>query len=418
MHKRIVFHIDVNSAFLSWSAAHHLLMGGTEDYRQMDAVVAKDGGEGRGIILAKSESVKKMGVKTGEAIWIARQKCPTMKLIPPDYDLYLRSSTAMQQILSEYSSAVEPFSIDECFLDYTGQEKFFGAPNRAAFAIKERIKKELGFTVNIGIGSTKALAKMASEFEKPDRVHTLWRREIPEKLWPLPVEELFMAGRKTVVKLKKIGLLTIGDVAQADLELITHLLGKHGETLWTYSNGLDDEPVREGEPPPPKSISKSITLPRAFTRIEEAEKVLLYIADALSHKLYQKGMEGLILSVAVKDRERHYHSNQKRPGFALSHGDGIYKEALPLLHAIWPGEEGVRYIALAIGALRTKVPIEKNLFDENEAKSERLDAALYALRSRYGRDIVVPAALINSGVDTLFRSMDEDDQETLPPRFF
>lgn len=418
MVERVIFHIDVNSAFLAWSAVHHLRMGGQEDYRTMMAAVAKDGGgEGRGIILAKSEAAKKMGVKTGEAIWLARQKCPSLRLVSPDYHLYLQASENMKKLLQSYSPAIEPFSIDECFLDYTGQEKFFGAPVTAAQTIRRRIRQELGFTVNIGVGHTKALAKMASSFEKPDRVHTLWRKEIDAKLWPLPIDDLFMVGRHTSAKIKRIGLLTIGDLAQTDPALLKNLLGKQGETLWLYANGLDDEPVREGPPPLPKSMSKSITLPHVLADRTDGEKILLYIAGALGHKLRQKALVGQVVTVAVKDGKRCCQVVQRRLAKATCYINTVYREAVPLLAEVWP-VGGIRFLSLTVADLRTGEDNESDLFTVDPLKQERLEAALYNLRCRYGRDIVQPATLLNSGVQQLFRPRDENDGTDLPPRFF
>ena len=417
MAARIVLHIDVNSAFLSWSAAQHLREGGSEDYRDFPSAVAPDSGDGRGIILAKSMPAKKFGVQTGEAIWIAKQKCPGLVLVQPDYDLYLRSSRAMKALLFDYSPAVEPFSIDECFLDYTGQERFFGPPCVAAHTIKERIKNELGFTVNVGVGESKALAKMASEFEKPDRVHTLLRAELAEKLWPREIEFLFMAGRKSVQKLRRVGILTVGDVVRSGPVLMRELLGKSGELLYQYATGTDAEPVREGELPPPKSLSKSITLGRPLPAVAEGERILLYIAYALNHKLRQRNMEARVVGVAVKDADRHCTGQQQRAAQPLCHSGQIYAQALPLLHALWP-PEGARYICLSLGELRPRTAIDDEFFGRDRQKDERLDEAVYALKCRFGRNAVQPAALLNSGVDKLFRQIDEDLNVEPAPRFY
>jgi DNA polymerase-4 len=209
---RKIFHIDANSAYLSWSAAAMLEQGYPMDIREIPAAIAGNPLNRHGIILARSIPAKKYGITTGQSLFEARQKCPELAMYPPDYDLYMLCSNAMYDILLEYSPLVERYSIDECFLDYTSSESKFGDPLEVAYEIKERIKAELGFTVNMGISSNKLLAKMGSELKKPDQIHTLWLEEIEKKMWPLPVRELFMVGRATSQKLQKININTIGEL--------------------------------------------------------------------------------------------------------------------------------------------------------------------------------------------------------------
>lgn len=227
--RRVVFHVDVNSAFLSWEAVYRLThLGGTLDLRTIPSAVGGDMAKRRGIILAKSLPAKKYGVRTGETIGEAKKKCPDLMLVSPHYGLYERASGALMEMLREYSPQVEQFSIDEAFLDMTGMERLFGEPVEAAEALRARIRNELGFTVNIGVSSNKLLAKMASDFEKPDKVHTLFPEEIAEKMWPLPVRELFLVGQATEKKLKQLGIDTIGDLACMDVKTLRAYLKKHG----------------------------------------------------------------------------------------------------------------------------------------------------------------------------------------------
>lgn len=417
MKDRVIFHIDVNSAFLSWSAADHLFRGGKTDYRRLNAVIAKEG-MGKSIVLAKSESAKKLGVKTGEPIWQAQEKCPDLMVIEPDYSLYLRASDAMRGLFFDYTPLVEPFSIDECFLDMTGQEKFFGEAETAAHNMKERIKKELGFTVNVGIGDNKPLAKMASEFKKPDLVHTLWLDDIKEKLWPRPIDFLFMAGKKSVVKLRKIGIDTIGKLANIDRDFINQYMGKQGDMLYRYANGIDNEPVLPGELPPPKSVSQSITLPLILTDIAEAETIFVYITENLCAKLRQKNMTAGVVHVGVKNRERLYFGKQRRSQYPLSHRRIILAEALALLGELWPAD-GVRYVGLSLGDLRCDRVVEADLFGNDLQKEERLDAALYSIKKRYGDDAIYSGRLLNSKVKSYFRDIGSDREEDGDlPRFF
>ena len=415
---RVIFHVDVNSAFLSWSAAEHLLNGGTLDYRTVPSAVAKQGENGGGIVLAKSIDAKKYGISTGEVVWSARQKCPDLLLVPPDYPCYLRASHAMKEILREYSPAVESFSIDECFLDMTGQEKFFGPPEKAALDLKERIKKELGFTVNVGIASCKAAAKMASEWEKPDRVHTLWPHEIETKLWPMPIDFLFMAGRRTVAALRKIGVDTVGDMAALSPSFVKERFGKNGLTLWHYANGRDDSPVCEGEPPPPKSISKSVTLSHPFRSRGECLDILLYIAEELSYKLTDRSMTASLLTVAWKDTDYHYQCKQQRFSDPLFHYGDIFHKAETIFDGIYHGG-AVKYLGMSLGDLSSERDIGMTLFGRDRLKDERLSETVFSLKKRYGKQVITTARSLGSGVDRLFRHFDEDDFDNdIMPRFY
>lgn len=235
---RAIFHIDVNSAFLSWEAVYRLFhLGGKVDLREQVSAVGGDMAMRHGIILAKSIPAKRYHIKTGETILEAKQKCPELILVPPNYGLYEKCSKAFMDILRQYSPDVEQYSIDEAFVDMTGTEKLWGDPITVANRLKNQIRDTLGFTVNIGISENKLLAKMASDFQKPDRVHTLWRNEIEDKMWPLPVSDLFFVGRATTQKLLKLGIQTIGDLAHADPELLKIHLKKHGEVIWAFAPG-------------------------------------------------------------------------------------------------------------------------------------------------------------------------------------
>lgn len=228
MAERIVFHVDANSAFLSWSAAHKVLVLHEEtDLREVPSVVAGDKESRRGIILAKSTPAKKYGIQTGEPLFKALEKCPDLVVIPPDYELYVQASRAFVKMLRQFSPIVEQYSIDEAWVDMTGTQRLWGSPRLAAEQMRRRILEELGFTVNIGISSNKLLAKMAGDFEKPNKVHTLFPEEMESKFWPLPVRDLFLVGAATEQKLKRMGIYTIGDLAQADVRILKKRLGKH-----------------------------------------------------------------------------------------------------------------------------------------------------------------------------------------------
>ncbi len=259
--EKIIFHIDVNSAFLSWEAVYRLAHCGEQlDLREAVSAVGGDTSLRHGIILAKSIPAKKYGIRTGEAIWQAKEKCPGLILVPPNYGLYERCSAAFMDILREYSDVVEQYSIDEAFIDMSASCHLFGTKEEAARQIRERIREELGFTVNIGISSNKLLAKMASDFRKPDRVHTLYPEEIQRKMWPLPVSELFFVGRATAKKLFSMGIRTIGELAVADPAWLKEILKKQGEVIWAFANGIDLSPV-SAIPAANKGYGNSTTIP-------------------------------------------------------------------------------------------------------------------------------------------------------------
>jgi DNA polymerase-4 len=258
--KRIIFHIDVNSAYLSWEALECLRKGCTVDLRTIPSIVAGDPSKRHGIVLAKSIPAKKYGIVTGEPVFHAVKKCPDLVLIPPSHDVYARQSQAMTDLLLQYTPDIEKFSIDECFIDITGLRLMYGDdPIRLAHQMKNRIRDELGFTVNVGISDNKLLAKMASDFKKPDRVHTLFRDEIKEKMWPLPVSDLYMVGKASFAKFDMVGIKTIGDLANTNVDILEQQLKKYGRMIWEYANGIDDSPVQSGEPEA-KDLSNETTV--------------------------------------------------------------------------------------------------------------------------------------------------------------
>ena len=244
MADRVIFHVDANSAFLSWTAAYKIkVLGEEQDIREIPSVVAGDKASRHSIILAKSVPAKKYGIQTGEPLFQALEKCPNLVVVPPDYELYVEASRHFVHMLRQFSPIVEQYSIDEAWVDMTGTERLWGAPRLAAEQMRKRIWEELGFTVNVGISSNKLLAKMAGDFEKPNKVHTLFPEEVPDKFWPLPVRDLFLVGAATERKLHMMGIRTIGDLAHADGALLRKRLGKHGETIWHFANGRNADAV-------------------------------------------------------------------------------------------------------------------------------------------------------------------------------
>ena len=387
---RVIFHVDVNSAFLSWSAAYRVrVLGEQEDLRDIPSAVAGERAERHGIILAKSIPAKKCGVKTGEQIFLAQQKCPGLKLVPPDYALYVEASRRFVALLREFAPVVEQYSIDEAWADLSGTEGLYGSPVAAAELLRARIREELGFTVNIGISSNKLLAKMAGEFEKPDKVHTLFPEEVPQKLWPLPVRELFMLGPATERRLNRIGIHTIGELAQADPELVLHYLNKPGLALWHSANGRCSEELL-AQPEANKGYGNSTTLPADVTTEAGAQRVLLSLCETVAMRLRRQGLYCSGVQVTIKDSSFRSISRQKRLESPTRLMKDIQRAAMELTRSAWRAPTPIRM--LTVTALHITESAES--FEQldllgagravSDARQEKLESAVRAIRDKFG----------------------------------
>lgn len=417
--KKIIFHIDVNSAFLSWEAVYRLAhKGGKQDLRTIASAVGGDVTLRHGIILAKSIPAKKYGVKTGEAIWEAKMKCPRLVLVPPNYGLYEKCSAAFMEILRDYSDVVEQYSIDEAFVDMSASCHLFGTPTETAMEIKERIHKTLGFTVNVGISSNKLLAKMASDFQKPDRVHTLYPEEIKEKMWPLPVSELFFVGRATAKKLFSVGIRTIGELAAADPAWVKGMLKKHGEVIWGFANGVDFSPVLM-EPEGNKGYGNSTTTPYDVTDVETADRVLLALCETVAARLRVDQVRAGVISVGIRYSDLSYVSHQKGLYNATNVTGELYQAARELFRELWNGKP-VRHLGVHTARIRGgEAYRQKSLFDEADyEKLSGLDETIDHIRNRFGMDAVKRAVFLGQAIDHMSggisrekRSVDYDNIE-------
>ena len=286
--KRIIFHIDVNNAFLSWTAVDLLKKGYEIDIRTIPSVIGGDEEARKGIVTAKSPVAKKMGVVTAEPLFMARRKCPNLKVFKGDYELYHRESNKLYKYFCLFTDKIERYSVDECFLDMTGTELLYPDPIKLAHDMKNEIYEKFGYTVNIGIGNNKLCAKMASDFEKPNKVHTLFQYEIETKMWPLSVSELFMVGKSSSKQLIELGIKTIGDLAKADLNFLKRKFKSQGDMMHEYANGIDLSPV-EARSSKSKSISVSETLPKDIESVSEFKKILMRQADKVGRQArYEK----------------------------------------------------------------------------------------------------------------------------------
>lgn len=392
MRERVIFHVDANSAFLSWSAAYRVkVLGENRDLREIPSVVAGDKASRHSIILAKSTPAKKYGIQTGEPLFQAMEKCPDLVVIPPDYELYVRASRSFVELLRQFSPVVEQYSIDEAWVDMTGTERLWGPPRLAAEQMRRRIYEELGFTVNVGISSNKLLAKMAGDFEKPNKVHTLFPEEMAEKFWPLPVRDLFLVGASTERKLKQMGLVTIGDLAHADGALLRKRLGKHGETIWHFANGRNADAVSP-EPAENKGYGNSVTTARDVTSIPEANAVLLSLCETVAARMRRDGKWGSCVSIHLRTNEFKHFSHQKMLLGATNITTELYRATCELFEEVWDHVTPLRQLGVQVTRLSEEPYQQYDLFSgispEQFEKKLRLDETVDALRDKFGEDIL------------------------------
>ena len=415
MAQRVIFHVDANSAFLSWTAAYKVkVLGEAQDIREVPSVVAGDKESRHSIILAKSTPAKKYGIKTGEPLFQALEKCPDLVVVQPDYPLYVEASRHFVEMLRQFSPAVEQYSIDEAWVDMTGTERLWGPPRLAAEKMRLRIWEELGFTVNVGISSNKLLAKMAGDFEKPNKVHTLFPEEVEQKFWPLPVRDLFLVGAATERKLKMLGIYTIGDLAHADLHVLKRRLGKHGETVWHFANGRNADAVTP-EPAENKGYGNSVTTPQDVLTHEQGHQVLLSLCETVASRMRADDKCGSCITVHLRTNAFHHFSHQSCLLGATNITGEIYREACRVFDEAWDGVTPLRQIGVQMTRL-SREPYQQfdflsGMSPEQYEKKMKLDETVDALRDKYGEDAIrrgkfaqSPGAHMAGGLDKARRT--------------
>ena len=392
MAQRIIFHVDANSAFLSWSAVYRLKVLGEElDLREVPSVVAGDKEARHGIILAKSTPAKKYGIQTGEPLFQAMEKCPQLKVVPPDYELYVQASRSFVEMLRQFSPKVEQYSIDEAWVDMTGTERLWGTPRMAAEQMRRRIYEELGFTVNVGISTNKLLAKMAGDFEKPNKVHTLFPEEMEQKMWPLKVRDLFLVGAKTEAKLNRLGIYTIGDLARADGAFIRRKLGKHGETIWHFANGRNADAVTP-EPMENKGYGNSVTTAQDVITSEQARQVLLSLCETVAARMRKDGQCGRSISVHLRSSGFEHCSHQSLLHGATNITGEIYEAACRVFEEVWDHSTPLRQVGVQVTRL-THEPYQQydffsGLTPQQYERKLKLDETVDSLRDKFGEDVI------------------------------
>lgn len=394
--ERLIFHIDVNSAFLSWEAAHRVAAG-EPDLRLVPSAVGGDRDNRTGVIVAKSIPAKKYGVTTGEPVAAALRKCPQLIIARPDFMLYEKNSKAFMDICRKYAPVVEKYSIDECFLDMTGTGLLYPDPVKAAHMIKDDIRDTLGFTVNVGIAPNKILAKMASDFEKPDKVHTLFYNEIASKMWPLPVRNLFTVGRSAAARLEGAYIYTIGDLARTPIARLKSIIGgKAAEQMHNYANGIDDSPVA-ADSEKAKGYSHSTTLAEDITSRKEAHRILLALSDSAATRMRVDRVKAYCISVHIRSSDFHNRSHQKKLSEPTDITREIYQTAVRLFDELWDSQTPLRLLGVALTDIDSGGLIQESFFhDEDRERSRNLDAAVDNIRKMFGADTISRGCTINS----------------------
>lgn len=397
--ERLIFHVDVNSAFLSWEAARRVA-NGESDIRLIPSVIGGDREKRTGVVLAKSIPAKKFGIKTGEPIGMALRKCPDLFVAKPDFRLYEENSRKFMDICREYAPVVEKASIDECYLDLSGTHRIYPDPIALAYTIRNRIRDELGFTVNVGIGENKLLAKMASDFEKPDKVHTLFLAEMPQKMWALPVGDLFTVGSATADKLRHAKIMTIGDLAKTDLARVQKIVGiKMGKHIHDYANGIDPSPVL-AEPEEAKGYSISTTLEDDVKKAEQAYPVLLALADSITARIRSDGAKAYCVAVTIRDNSFKTRSHQRSLMSPTDISKEVYQISKELFDELWDGVTPLRLLGIAMTNITREETVQFSLFqDESREKARKIDKAKDALNAKFGSATIVRGSSIQSKID-------------------
>lgn len=392
MKERLIFHIDVNNAFLSWTAVDLLKKGYEIDIRTIPSVIGGDEEQRRGIVTAKSPVAKKMGVVTAEPLYMARKKCPGLKVFKGDYDLYHRESDKLYNYFCLFTDKIERFSVDECFLDMTGTELLYPDPIKLANKMKNEIYEKFGYTVNIGIANNKLCAKMASDFEKPNKVHTLFQYEIENKMWPLSVQDLFMVGKSSSKTLIEMGINTIGDLAKADINFLRRKFKSQGDMMHNYANGIDFSEV-EPRNAKNKSISVSETLAKDVESIPEFKKILMRQADRVGRQARQEKIYAKTIALTFKTNDFISYSHQMKITNPTNVTSEIYNYSIEILNKGWKGEP-LRLIGIRLSDFTNDNSKQISLFDtEKDTNNDKIQEVMDNISEKYGDGIIIPAAL-------------------------
>ncbi len=387
-------HIDVNNAFLSWTAVLLLKEGYKYDIRNSYAIIGDEDNKRHGIVLAKSTPIKKLGVVTAEPIFMARKKCPNLKVYKPNYKWYKKMSDSLFELIGKYTPDIQKMSIDECFIDYTPIKHLYGDEIKFAYKLKDEIKKTLGFTVNVGIANNKLCAKMASDFTKPDKVHTLFKNEIDTKMKPLPIGDLFLVGKRTAEKLKKLNINTIGDLSRCSVEFLYPYFKNQSSKLIESANGIDNGNI-EKDKTVTKGLSNSTTLNHNLIHKEEVLEIIEAISENLTAQLRREKRYANVVRVILKDSNFKSYSHQIKLKNATNNTLKVYETAKKLLDEMWK-DDPIRLVGLSLDDLTYELTYQTSLFDKgnNLSQNKQLDEVVDKIKDKYGRDVIKKASLL------------------------
>ena len=392
--ERIIMHIDVNNAFLSWTALYLLEQGYQTDIRNIEAIIAGDPKKRSGIVLAKSTPAKRKGVKTAETIYEAKRKCPNLKIFKPTYEMYKRKSEELFKILKSYTPDIEKASIDESYLDYGKIKNIYGNELEFAKKLQNQIKEELGFTVNIGIANNKLCAKMASDFTKPNRIHTLYKNEIKQKMYTLPIENLFGVGNQTAEKLKYLNIKTIKDLATKDEYSLRKIFKNQAKHLIEIANGIDNSEVDSSEYKP-KGISHELTLKEDTTSKQELYKYLRILSEMVSKRIRKENKYAKVICVILKDNKFKRYSHQKKLKNQVNSYNEIYNYSKEILNEFYKNEK-IRLIGIRLDDLKEEKAYQTSLFDKEPEKDEKIDKIIDQINDKYGKPVLKRASNIDN----------------------
>lgn len=392
MLKRTILHSDLNGFYASVEALYR------PELRNQPLAVAGDPEARHGIILAKNELAKPYGIKTGMAIWMAKQRCPNLVVVPPDYKKYLRFGRMAREIYGEYTNQVEPFGLDEAWLDVSGSASIYGDGSSIANRIRQRMKDELGISCSVGVSDNKIFAKLGSDMQKPDATTILSSDNFRQKVWPLPAGDLLYVGPATRRKLANVGMLTIGDVATAQPEVLRSMLGKWGLVIWQFANGLDDSPVgRQGESEPIKSIGNSTTTPRDLVDLEDVSLTLWVLSESVASRLRDHGFKARTVQIYVRDNKLGSYECQAKLTKPSALASELHTLAVSLFDRSYHWERPVRSVGVRGADLVTaNGHVQLSLFEDEQHrdKLDQLERAVDTIRGRFGYFSVQRAAAL------------------------
>lgn len=404
--ERSILHCDLNNFFASVECRDN------PDLEGHPVAVCGSVEDRHGIVLAKNELAKSFGVKTAEAVWQAQGKCPNLVIVPPHFENYLLASKKAKQIYSSFTSQVEPFGIDECYLDVTGSIRLFGSGRDIAEQIRARMKSELGLTVSVGVSYNKIFAKLGSDLKKPDATTIITRENYKQKVWPLPVDALLGVGKSTKNHLHSMGITTIGELAQTSEKYLSSAFGKAGQYLWINANGLDLSEVAQNDAnAPPKSIGNSITCVHDLYRIEEVWTVLLYLAEKISRRMRESGLIASGIQLFVKDNCLHVFQHQQHLAWPSRLTMDLACAAHEMFLQSYDWSYPVRALGISGFALLPEFDTQQASFFRNilrDEKTERLEDRVEALRGKYGKSVVNRAVFMKR---QSFLGSQEEDKE-------